>query len=813
MVIFDYCLTIKIHILLHQIAFSIYFNMSRYFLFACSLLFCLSLSAQQKHTLSGTVTDASNGEKLLGVNLLIKGTQMGTSTNEYGFYSLTLPEGEYTLQVEFLGFKTIEESLLLKGNQHRNYKLQEEGIALDGIEIKAQRTPKADIRTPQTSVVSVPIETIKKLPVLVGEVDIIKSLQQLPGVSNAGEASSGFNVRGGASDQNLILLDQATIFNASHLFGFLSIYNADAIRDMKLYKGGMPARYGGRISSVLDVYQKDGNNTQYHATGGIGVLSSRLLAEGPIVKDKASFLVGGRASYAHLFLKLTDNKNSAYFYDLNTKLNYKLNDKNSLYLSGYFGRDIFDLAQTIKNSYGNSLVNLRWNHLFSDQLFSNLSLIYSDYYYGLNVDISGFKWDSWVRNFNLLYDFKHYLSDKVKLGYGLQATYYDFNPGELTPIGDATIRHKVLPHKYALETGFYGDIEHKISEHLTFSYGLRWSSFFHLGKRTMNKYLNDEAVVFNPAQRIYERATPIGEKEYKRGDLIDVYAHFEPRLSMAYALDDNRSIKASYARMAQYLHLISNTASPTPLDVWAPSDSYLKPQYSDQFALGYATNLKEDTYSIETEIFYKTVQNRLDYIDGANLIANESIEREVLPGHTRAYGWELLVRKNTGKFTGWLSYTYSKSEQQTPGRTDQETGINNGNWYATAYDKPHNFSLTGTYTFNKKWSASAVFTLQSGIPGNFPVGRYKYFDVSISNYSARNAYRLPLYHRLDVSLSYTPHPERKWKSEWVFGAYNVYNRYNASSIYFRNNKETRQSEAVKLSIFGIVPSITYNFTF
>ena len=347
MVIFDYCLTIKIHIFLHQIAFSIYFNMSRYFLFACSLLFCLSLSAQQKHTLSGTVTDASNGEKLLGVNLLIKGTQMGTSTNEYGFYSLTLPEGEYTLQVEFLGFKTIEEPLLLKGNQHRNYKLQEEGIVLDGIEIKAQRTPKADIRTPQTSVVSVPIETIKKLPVLVGEVDIIKSLQQLPGVSNAGEASSGFNVRGGASDQNLILLDQATIFNASHLFGFLSIYNADAIRDMKLYKGGMPARYGGRISSVLDVYQKDGNNTQYHATGGIGVLSSRLLAEGPIVKDKASFLVGGRASYAHLFLKLTDNKNSAYFYDLNTKLNYKLNDKNSLYLSGYFGRDIFDLAQTM----------------------------------------------------------------------------------------------------------------------------------------------------------------------------------------------------------------------------------------------------------------------------------------------------------------------------------------------------------------------------------------------------------------------------------------------------------------------------------
>ena len=775
---------------------------------------CLSpLWAQRKYTLSGTITDSASGEKLLGVNVIVKGTQMGATTNAYGFYSLTLPQGDYTLQVAYLGFKTIEETLQLKGNLRRNYKLLEEDIALEGIEITAHSTPKVDIRTPQMSVASIPIQTIKKLPVLVGEVDIIKSLQQLPGVSNAGEASSGFNVRGGAADQNLIMLDQATIFNASHLFGFLSIYNADAIRDMKLYKGGMPARYGGRISSVLDVYQKDGNNTQFHATGGIGVLSSRLLAEGPIVKDKSSFLIGGRASYAHLFLKLTDNNNSAYFYDLNTKLNTKIDDQNSLYLSGYFGRDVFDLSQTISNSYGNALVNLRWNHLFSDQLFSNLSLIYSDYYYGLNVPLSGFKWDSWVRNLNLMYDFKHYFSDRFKVGYGLQGTYYDFNPGKITPIGESTISYKALAHKYAVELGLYAEAEHKLSEPLTLSYGLRWSNFYHLGKRTMDKYYADQAVIFNPLQRIYERSIPIGQKSYKAGELIDVYAHLEPRLSLAYAFDDHRSIKASYARMTQYLHLISNTASPTPLDIWTPSDRYLKPQYSDQVALGYTTNLKGGDYSLETEIFYKTVQNRLDYIDGANLVANESIEREVLAGHTRAYGWEVLLRKNTGKFTGWLSYTYSKSQQQTPGRTDYETGINNGQWYASAYDKPHNLSLTGTYTFNKKWNASAVFTLQSGIPANFPIGKYKYFGVSISNYSARNAYRLPIYHRLDVSVSYTPHPERKWKSEWVFGIYNLYNRYNAASIYFRSNRETQQSEAVKLSIFGIVPSLTYNFSF
>ena len=418
-----------------------------------------------------------------------------------------------------------------------------------------------------------------------------------------------------------------------------------------------------------------------------------------------------------------------------------------------------------------------------------------------------------MRNLNLMYDFKHYFSDRFKVGYGLQGTYYDFNPGKITPIGESTISYKALAHKYAVELGLYAEAEHKLSEPLTLSYGLRWSNFYHLGKRTMDKYYADQAVIFNPLQRIYERGIPIGQKSYKAGELIDVYAHLEPRLSLAYAFDDHRSIKASYARMTQYLHLISNTASPTPLDIWTPSDRYLKPQYSDQVALGYTTNLKGGDYSLETEVFYKTVQNRLDYIDGANLVANESIEREVLAGHTRAYGWEVLLRKNTGKFTGWLSYTYSKSQQQTPGRTDYETGINNGQWYASAYDKPHNLSLTGTYTFNKKWNASAVFTLQSGIPANFPIGKYSYFGVSISNYSARNAYRLPVYHRLDVSLSYTPHPERKWKSEWVFGVYNLYNRYNAASIYFRNNRETQQSEAVKLSIFGIVPSLTYNFSF
>jgi hypothetical protein len=666
------------------------------------------------------------------------------------------------------------------------------------------------------SVNKLSINTIKQMPAILGETDVIKSILTLPGVTNAGEGQSGFNVRGGSADQNLVLLDEATIYNTSHLFGFFSVFNTDAIKDLKLYKGGIPSRFGGRVASVLEIYQKDGNSTDFHMSGGIGIISSRLLAEGPIVKDKGSFLFAGRSSYAHLFLKLTDNKNSAYFYDLNTKLSYKLNENNNLYASGYFGRDVFSLNQSFVNTYGNSVFNLRWNHLFSNKLFSNLSLIYSDYYYGLKLDFIGFNWDSGIKNYNLKYDFKHYISDKVKLFYGANAIYHDFNPGKIEPTNDTSgINPDQLAKKYAFEPAVYVDVEQQITDKLSINYGLRYSKFYRLGDEEINLYANNQAVVYNEDFQIYEKGTPTGTKSYGKNETIAQFGNLEPRVSVAYSLNENSSIKASYNRMSQYLHLISNTQSPTPLDVWAPSDDYLKPQILDQVAFGYFKNFKNDDYTLEVETFYKKLKNRIDYIDGADLIANDDIEQVVLNGEARAYGLEILARKNNGKLNGWISYTLSRSEQRTPGRTAAETGINNGNWYKTGWDKLHNISITSMYKLNEKWSFSSIFTLQSGQPVTYPNGQYQYQGITVPTYGLRNENRLPTYHRLDISATLVPekNKNRNWYGEWVFGIYNVYSRKNAASISFRQNQDSGNNEAVRLSIFGIVPSVTYNFKF
>jgi len=779
------------------------------------LFLSFGMFAQEKVTLSGTITDAATTETLIGASVYIKEIQAGTTTNEYGFYSLSVPKGTYTLQVSYVSFGTIEETVNLTANVKKNYSLTSSASELQEVVINADK-PRADVRTPQMGLNKLTVAEIKKMPVVLGEVDVIKSILQLPGVTNAGEGSSGFNVRGGGADQNLILLDEATLFNSSHLFGFFSVFNADAIKDLKLYKGGVPARYGGRVASVLDIYQKEGNKEKFHANGGIGLISSRLLLEGPIVKDRGSFLIGGRTSYAHLFLKLANNDNSASFYDLNTKLSYKLNDNNNLYLSGYFGRDLFNISSNFDNTYGNTLFNLRWNHLYNDKLFSNMSFIYSDYYYGLTLDFIGFKWDSGIKNFNFKYDFKHYVSNKMKLTYGVNALYYDFNPGKITPTSSSSaINADQLDKKYAFEPAIYLDAEHQLTDKLTVSYGLRYSLFYRLGNQTINTYANNQPVAYDPELKIYEKATPTGTRQYGSGDVIASFSNPEPRAALSYQINDDASIKASYNRMAQYLHLISNTASPTPLDVWAPSDNYLKPQLQDQWSAGYFRNLKDNKYSIETEVFYKKVKNRLDYIDGADLIANNAIEQIVLNGRMRAYGLELLVRKNEGRLTGWVSYTLSRSEQQTPGRTAEEIGINNGKWYKTGYDKLHNLAVTSSYELNKKWSFGAIFTLQSGRPVTYPNGQYHYGDITIPSYGLRNENRLPAYHHLDVSATLTPQNQqgKKWQSEWVFSIYNLYNRKNAASITFAQNQDTGVNEATRLSIFGIIPSVTYNFKF
>ena len=781
------------------------------------LLITITSFSQDKFTLSGIITDSKNNETLIGVNVYILEKKSTVFTNEYGFYSITLPKGNYTILISHIGFNTFSQKIILTENKKINTSLTESGEELQEV-IITNNKGKINIKSPEMSVNKLSISTIKKMPVVLGEVDVLKSLLLLPGVTNAGEGASGFNVRGGGADQNLILLDEATIFNSSHVFGFFSVFNPDAIKDLKLYKGGIPARFGGRASSVLDIYQKDGSSKGFHMNGGIGLISSRILAEGPLVKDKGSFLIGGRSSYAHLFLKLSEKqkKNTAYFYDLNTKLSYKLNPNNNLYLSGYFGRDVFALSKSFSNTYGNSIVNLRWNHLYTDKLFSNLSLIYSDYYYGLDLDFVGFKWDSGIKNYNIKYDFKNYISDNFKLNYGMNAIYYEFNPGTIKPSDENSgINFDQLDKKYAFEPSLYISADHDISEKISLSYGLRYSQFYRLGKSTVNIYTNNNPVIFNTDLQIYEKASPIDSKFYGKNKTIKTYNNVEPRFSLAYKINEEQSVKASYNRMVQYLQLISNTSSPTPLDVWTPSDNFIKPQIADQVALGYFKNFKNGQYSLEVETYYKKIQNRLDYIDGADLIANKAIEQIVLNGQMRSYGLELMLRKNEGKLNGWISYTLSKSEQQTPGRTEEELGINNGRWYNSVYDKTHNLAVTTAYNLTSKWSFGANFALQTGQPASYPQGQYQYIGITVPSYGLRNENRLPIYHHLDISATLTPtkNSNRNWKGEWVFSIYNIYNRKNAASINFRQNNETGDNEAIKTSIFGAVPAVSYNFKF
>ena len=773
----------------------------------------IAIFSQEKFTLSGTISEEDSGETLFGVNVIIPELQTGTVTNQYGYYSITLPKGEYEVYYSSIGFATQKTQISLSENVKKNLELTTDAESLDEVILTADGE-KLNIRSSQMSTNTLSANTIKKIPVVLGEVDVIKSITLLPGVTSAGEGASGFNVRGGAADQNLILLDEATIYNSSHLFGFFSVFNPDAIKDLTLYKGGIPARYGGRISSVLDIYQKDGNKREYHASGGIGLVASRLLLEGPIKKDEASFLVGGRSSYAHLFLPLFDNDNVAYFYDLNTKLSYNLDANNRLFLSGYFGRDVFEISDTFSNSFGNTTLNLRWNHLFNDKLFSNLSLIYSDYYYGLELKFIEFDFDSGIRNFNLKYDFTHYISDNIDLRYGLNSIYYKFNPGNVTPTtDDSGINPFKLTDKYAWENAVYLDAEIDVSDKIAVQGGLRLSTFSRLGQDELFVYENDNPILYNPDLNIYQKAKPMDTLSFGRSETIKSFANLEPRFAISYLLNDDSSIKASYNRMAQYVHLISNTTSPTPFDIYAPSGKYIEPQLADQVALGYFRNFPN--YSLEVETFYKKVKNRLDYVDDADLIANNAVEQILLNGEARAYGLEMLFRKNTGKLQGWIAYTLSKSEQRTPGRTAVETGINNGEWYNSPWDKTHDVSITGQYELSKKWSFGANFIFQTGQPTTYPIGQYKYNGLVVPVYEARNSSRLSAFHRMDVSATLTPKSssEKRWKGEWVFSIYNAYNRKNAASISFRENTDIRQNEAVRLSIFGIIPSVTYNFKF
>lgn len=784
--------------------------------FQLLLLFSVFISAQNKYTISGTITDASNGETVFGASVFFEGTSIGAVTNEYGFYSITAEEGDYKLVISYVGYASLSSKITLDGNLKKDFEISEESTQLEEVLIVSETSERLNIKSPQMSVSKLKLETIKQMPVVLGEVDIIKSIQLLPGVTSGAEGSAGFNVRGGAADQNLVLLDEAIIYNTSHLFGFFSVFNADAIKDVKLYKGGIPARFGGRVSSVLDVRQKDGNSKNFELNGGIGLISSRLSAEGPVFKDKGSFLVAGRGSYAHLFLQASGEENAAYFYDLNLKTNYNIGKNDKLYLSGYFGWDQFNFGANFNSGYGNTSANLRWNHIFSDRIFSNLSFIYSNYDYVLDFKSFDFDWISEITNYNIKYDVTYYQSNKLQLDFGLNAIYYDFNPGEINPTSEnSSINPLLLDQKRAFENGIYASAEYKVSDKLTATAGLRYSYFIRRGGQPLTEYENNLPIVYNATLGVYEEGNAIGETNYAKNETIKTYGNLEPRLALAYQLNDNSSIKAGYSHTAQYIHLLSNTLSVTPLDVWTPSGKFIKPQLSDQYAIGYFRNFKNKTYSLEIETYYKTVANRIDYVDGSDLIGQNTIETEILNGELRAYGLEFLLRKTKGDFTGWLAYTISKAEQRTPGGAAGGPGINKGNWYYAPHDRTHDVSITGAYRLNEKWNFGANLIYQTGRPVTYPDAQYTYEDLNIANFSDRNASRLTDYHRIDVSATYVPNrkPEKRWKGEWVFGIYNIYNRRNAASISFGQNRETGANEATRTAIFGIVPSIAYNFKF
>ena len=774
------------------------------------LLMCVGLNTYaQSYTLSGSITAADTQETLLGVSIYAEDTSLGTVSNNYGVYSLTLPAGRYQIIYQNIGFEVASIQVDLDQDRNLDISLSVQSEELDEVVI-TDDIERMRITSPEMSINRLSAKTIKQTPVVFGESDVLKTIQLLPGVTSAGEGASGFNVRGGGADQNLILLDEATIFNSSHLFGFFSVFNSDAIKDIQLYKGGIPAAYGGRVSSVLRIDQKEGAKDRLRFNGGIGAVSSRGLLEGPL--GKGSFLLAGRGTYAHLFLKAFNQPNAAYFYDLNTKITLPIDENNRLLLSGYFGRDVVSFDNTFKNIYGNTVVNLRWNSVFSPKIFGNLSLIYSDYYYGLALDFVGFNWDSGIQNFNIKYDLSYNISEKISLETGVQGTYYSFNPGYIQPLAATSgFNPEQLQSKFAAEGSIYLSAKHDISSKMALHYGLRINQFNRLAQSGLLEYANAQPLIYNPTLGIYQKGITIGF--YNKAESKQNYTNIEPRFTLAYRL--NRSAwKASYQRVNQYLHLISNTTSPTPLDVWTPSGRYLKPQQSDQWAMGYVTE-RENGNSLEAEIFYKHTVNRYDYIDGAELVANKAIEQILLPGIARAYGLELLFKKTQGKVTGIAGYTLSRAEQKTPGQYDNEPGINQGTWYRSAYDKTHDLSLNVSYNHSKKWKWDANAILQTGQPITYPLGQYEFMGTSVPSFGQRNGQRLPAYHRIDFAATLTTkkQQDKKIKASWVFGIYNIYNRRNAATISFKQDPETGKNQAYKLSIFGIIPSVTYNIRF
>ncbi|CAN5778720.1 TonB-dependent receptor [soil metagenome] len=768
--------------------------------------------AQDKVTYSGYLRDAASGEALIGATVSVQELGTGAATNTYGFFSLTLPKGTYTLIYSYVGFQTKAESLTLTANLTKDVELPTAQVQIKEVQVTARRSEAEDnVRAVQMSVQKLDIRTIKAVPALFGEVDVVRAVQLLPGVTTVGEGATGFNVRGGSVDQNLILLDEAPVYNSSHLMGLFSVFNPDAVKDVKLYKGGIPAAYGGRLSSLLDVRMKEGNAKKREITGGIGTIMTRLAVEAPIVKDKASFIIAGRRSYmdvlAQPFLKKEFKDSRLFFYDLSTKVNYKINDKNTVFASGYFGRDVMKFGDQFQFGWGNKTGTLRWNHVFNQKLFSNVTLLGSNYDYSLGVPsgVQKFEWKSNIINYSGKADFDYFLSPSNTLSFGASAIRYQLKPG-VAEGGGASIFNKLeLPDQHAWEQAAYLSNEQKVGHRLTLQYGLRGSFFNYLGNRdTVFTYADTQTGARRPV--VGKDISALGQ--FKS---VATYFNLEPRFSANLTLSPASSLKASYNRTTQYLHLISNTTAASPLDVWAPTSNSLKPQLADQVALGYFRNFGEESqFETSAEVYYKDMQHQVDYVDGAELLLNPHLEGELLSGRGRAYGLELYAKKNSGKLTGWVSYTLSRTERLVP-------GVNNKAWYASKFDRPHNLAVVGIYELSDKWSFSSTFTYLSGTPATFPNTRFVFQGLVLPHNTdnARNHFRIPDYHRLDLSATLKPRRKGWLNGEWVFSAYNVYARRNAFSIYtVQKDGPELTTEARRISVFGsIIPSATYNFKF
>ena len=776
-----------------------------------------SASGQEKFTISGYVKDQSDGETLIGATVLIRELSSGNITNVYGFYSITIPPGEYSVEYRYVGYQPIQKTVSLNQNVRLDVELLSTEQKLEEVVVTAKPEDE-NVSGMEMSTAELDITTIQKIPAFLGEVDVVKSLQLLPGVTTVGEGASGFNVRGGSVGQNLILLDEAPVYNSSHMFGFFSVFNPDAVKDVKLYKGGIPAEYGGRLSSILDVRMIEGNIKKYEVNGGVGTIFSRFAVEGPIAENKSSFILAGRRSYidvlAQPFLKNNDLDGVGLrFYDLTGKTNYYISDKDRIYLSGYLGRDVFKFDANQGFDWGNKTASLRWNHLFNDRIFSNTTLFLSDYDYSFQVGETKddlFSWKSRILTYNFKEQFSYFINTSNELSFGAEAILYRFKPAEVLGVSDGEESDISLDERKSIETAIYLGNTQKVNDRLSLQYGVRLSGFQYLGAGSI--YYYEDAEVKG------ERRPVSSIEQADNWETIQFYSNLEPRFSFKYSVNPSTSIKGSYNRMSQNIHLVSNTTASLPTDVWTPSTNNIKPQLADQVALGVFKNFLNNQLETSVEVYYKESQNQVDYIDGAEILINRFLEGDLLSGDGRAYGAEFFVKKNSGKINGWVSYTLARTELKVE-------GINEGDWYPTRFDQTHNVKVTANYDWSEKWSVSANFTYITGTPYTLPSYRYENQGYTIPGVLGRNNGRIPDYHRLDLSATWymrtlkSDGSPKKLQDHWVFTVYNVYARRNPFSIYFAQTDDLSVvgqaiTQANQVSILGtFVPAVSYNFKF